>query len=63
MLDEDESTLKVYILQGGCSDSPRQVKQGAVTRAGIDMWEKRETARGLRDRCIITTTSQKLSKL
>lgn len=25
MLDEDESKLVVYILQGGCADSPRQV--------------------------------------
>lgn len=24
MLDEDESKLVVYILQGGCADSPRQ---------------------------------------
>lgn len=24
MLDEDESKLRVYILQGGCADSPRQ---------------------------------------
>lgn len=23
MLNEDESTLRVYILQGGCADSPK----------------------------------------
>lgn len=45
MLDEDESTLKVYILQGGCSDSPRQVKQGAVTRRVL-LCGKRERPRG-----------------
>ena len=28
MLDEDESKLMVYVLQGGCADSPRRVKGG-----------------------------------
>lgn len=35
MLDEDESKLRVYILQGGCADSPRQVYTSARGRAAL----------------------------
>lgn len=35
MLDEDESKLVVYILQGGCADSPRQAAANRRRRWGV----------------------------